>query len=126
MKSAAFFRPMPDDVIITADLIDRRNDEPAKYPNVARVVPVADYTKIRGRPVRGYVLERPVAGRASHAPLAFIETLAPSPRLVQLIEQCIPFGVTARECIRTVLNAEDYRSGLYDNIVRVYYPEDWQ
>lgn len=73
----------------------------------------------RGR--RGYV----VTNNAGD-PLAFIETLWPHPRIEELLAQYAVAGTfTARGLMRDLLNAEDYRSDIYDAIVRVYYPEDF-
>lgn len=59
--------------------------------------------------------------------LGFIETTQPHPRIEELLEQYTdPRGLfTARTLMRELLNAEDYRSPIYDVIVRVYYAEDF-
>lgn len=59
--------------------------------------------------------------------LGFIETTQPHPRIEELLEQYTdPRGLfTARTLMRELLNAEDYRSPIYDVIVRVYYSEDF-
>lgn len=58
--------------------------------------------------------------------LGFIETTGPVPRVEELLAQYAAAGTfTARGLMRDLLNAEDYRSEIYDAIVRVYYPEDF-
>lgn len=76
-----------------------------------------------GREANGYLLMPPSRYRA----LAVIETLGPDKRLEERLVQYTapPVYLTARELMRDLLNAEDYRSTIYDNIVRVHYEEDF-
>jgi hypothetical protein len=77
--------------------------------------------KGRDKPVKGYAL------MSDTRVLAFIETTQPHERLEELLEQYAS-GETplfARELMRDLLNVEDYRSTVYDVIVRVYYSEDF-
>lgn len=75
--------------------------------------------KLKGVKRKGYVL----TGRAGV--LGFIETLGPHARIEELLAQyAVRADMTARELMRDLLNAEDYRSDIYDFIVRVYYAEE--
>jgi hypothetical protein len=71
--------------------------------------------------LKGYALT------GSDGVLGFIETMGPHPRIEELLTQYAapPVYFTARELMRDLLNSEDYRSDIYDAIVRVYYPEDF-
>lgn len=76
---------------------------------------------VKGVKRKGYVLTGP------GGVLGFIETLGPDARLAELLttyttSQDNP--LTARQLMRDLLNVEDYRSTIYDNIVRVYYAEE--
>lgn len=75
----------------------------------------------KGSALRGYALTGP------DGVLGFIETTKPHPRIEELLKQYTapPVYFTARELMRDLLNVEDYRSDIYDAIVRVYYPEDF-
>lgn len=79
--------------------------------------------RVKGKPlaVKGYALN------SDTKRLGFIETTQPLPRIEELLTQYTAPGVyfTARELMRDLLNVEDYRSPIYDAIVRVYYPEDF-
>ena len=79
--------------------------------------------RVKGRkhPVKGYALMSGGKGL-----LGFIETTGPNPRVEELLHQYTEPGSlrTARQLMRELLNAEDYRSPIYDAIVRVYYTED--
>jgi hypothetical protein len=79
--------------------------------------------RIGGRNVGGYMLSNERGGQ-----LAFIETLRPMPRIEELLDGYVepPAYFTARQLMRTLLNAEDYRSEIYDVIVRVHYVEDFE
>lgn len=81
--------------------------------------PATQRVKGRDAPLRGYALMN------DYAVLGFIETLYPLPRLQELLDERRLRGMTARELMRDILNAEDYQSHIYDAIVRVYYPEDF-
>lgn len=80
--------------------------------------------RVKGRTgtVKGYALKR------GAKTLGFIETTQPMKRIEELLEQyTAPHNRrrTARELMRGLLNSEDYRSNIYDVIVRVYYSEDF-
>lgn len=76
---------------------------------------------VRGVKRKGYVLT------GQRGVLGFIETLGPHQRIEELLTvytQPGGIGSTARQLMRDLLNAEDYRSDIYDFIVRVYYAEE--
>lgn len=80
--------------------------------------------KVKGRaqPVKGYALMNGAQR------LGFIETTGPLQRIEELLtDYTDPSSAfrTPRELMRELLNAEDYRSNIYDVIVRVYYSEDF-
>jgi hypothetical protein len=78
--------------------------------------------KNRREPVKGYALMN------GATVLGFIETTKPLARVEELLTGYTdPAGRfrTPRELMRELLNAEDYRSPIYDVIVRVYYAEDF-
>lgn len=76
--------------------------------------------RIKGRDVNGYTLTDGVTV------MAVIETLYPMPRIEDLLTHYSAAGVfNARELMRTLLNSEDYRSPIYDAIVRIHYREDF-
>lgn len=76
--------------------------------------------RVKGRTLSGYVLT------GDNGVLGFINTLGPHPRIEELLADYAVRGTfTARGLMRDLLNAEDYRSTIYDAMVRVYYPEDF-
>lgn len=79
--------------------------------------------RVKGRDgiVKGYAL------MSDTKVLAFIETTQPHERLEELLDQYTSGEVPlfARELMRDLLNVEDYRSAIYDVIVRVYYAEEF-
>lgn len=77
--------------------------------------------KDRVKPVRGYALS------SQTRTLALIETTESMPRIEELLSFYSLHGRprTARELMRSLLNHEDYRSRIYDVIVRVHYEEDF-
>jgi hypothetical protein len=83
--------------------------------------------RVKGRKRKGYALTSPTGV------VGFIETLGPHPRIEQLLNEYtdVPLDFPGavdffepRELMRDLLNAEDYRSDIYDAIVRVYYAEE--
>lgn len=71
--------------------------------------------------LNGYALTGP------NGMLGFIETIRPLPRLEELLTRYTlpPVYLTARELMRDLLTVEDYRSEVYDVIVRIHYTEDF-
>lgn len=103
-------------------------DETRRFLSLAPVGELVSWWKTSERKVKGRT--QPVKGYAlmhGSQMLGFIETTMPLPRIEELLEQYTsPHSFhTARELMRELLNAEDYRSNIYDVIVRVYYTEDF-
>jgi hypothetical protein len=75
--------------------------------------------KRAGKPMRGYL----ITGDAGV--LGFIETSRQMIRIEELLNRYTKgCDMTAQEVMRTLLNSEDYRSEIYDVILRVHYTED--
>jgi hypothetical protein len=94
--------------------------EGRRFAPVNQVVSFSAGASYKG--VKGYALHG-----VSGSVLGIIETLGPDKRLEELLSQYTapPVYFTARELMRDLLNVEDYRSTVYDNIVRVHYAEDF-
>lgn len=96
------------------------------YVEQAKLAQVTSFERAKqrlenGQSISGYALMSPTEV------LAVIETVGPDARLEELLTHYVapPVYLTARELMRDLLNAEDYRSRMYDNIVRVHYSEDF-
>lgn len=91
-------------------------------PTVSGVSTVRGKELKNGRKVNGYLLN----GDGGEQ-LALIETTRPHPRIEELLMHYAATSVyQARALMRDLLNTEDYRSDIYDVIVRVHYAEDFR